>query len=406
MKRRTLVHFQTLTLVFALMFILSACSSEKVDWKDTTINVGLDSYVPHFLSEIKFISESENGKLTVVDSCFITENLSDSPMCYSTGENSRFELRHYMINQAQGIAYSLIYYFDGTKKRLIDWGGDNVFSRFALCDGEHLCYLVSDGTLRVLEKDGGREDYENFFDSEKINLGFGLGNVFLFAEGNKILLGQERLPSNGDMIINGERETVTEIVGETEVSKSPNAPKNSEKEAYWSDKTVVFDEGKTDFIPRYIDENKKISQENKFLSIEGEVFHSTVKTVVKGGYIVLDSVKCYSTGENESFVVKAYRYECDDKPLCFEICRYENHKLKLLAFSGDNRFSDCFMCDGNRLCYIVDGEILRVMDKDGSQTDYEGFKNTVYSSSVQLCSEDGKTVIVKDGDEQIAVITP
>lgn len=401
MKRKTTKELRLLTLISATALIVTACSSEKAEWKDTTINVGLESYVPRFLSEIKFFSESD-----VEETCFITESLSDSPVCYSTGENSRFEMRHYMINQGQGITYSLIYYFDGTKKRLVDWSGDNVFSRFALCDGERLCYLVSDGTLRVLEKDGGRRDYENFFDSKKINLEFGLGNVFLFAEGNRILLGQERLPSNGDLIINDERETFTDIVGETEISEAPTAPKKSEKEAYWSDKTVVFDEDKTDFIPRYIDENKKISEENKFLSVNGEMFHNTVKTVANGGYIVLDSVKCYSTGENEGFAVKAYRYECDYEPLCFEICRYENDKLKLLAFSGDSRFSDCFMCDGNRLCYIVDGEILRVMDKNGGQTDYEGIENTVYSDSIQLCSEDGKTVIVKDGDKQIAAITP
>lgn len=404
MKSTAFNRLPLFLLTAAAMIAASSCSIRQAQWKDNTIELGLEAYVPHFLSEIKYFTESESGELTVEENCFIIEDW-ESPMCYSTGENSRFEMRHYGANQAMGISCSLVYYFDGTEKRLVDFSGDNVFSNFALCDGERLCYLVSDGTLRVLEKDGGRTDYENAFDCEKINLGYHLEEIKLYAEGNSIVIEQYGyFGSQNDISINGELPIVRSAV---ELDNSSEKSGRSDQSLVWSGETCpTFDTEGITGIPQYIDQNKKVRAFKKVYNYNGELYYHGINTVEDGGYIVLDSVKCYSTGENEGFAVKAYRYECDEGPLCFEICRYENGKLKLLAYSGDSRFSDCFMCDGRRLCYIVDGNSLRVIDKDGGQTDYGGFEENIFGSSAQLLSEDGKTVIVEYNGEQIAAIIP
>lgn len=402
-KRKTL---RFLTLISAAVLVVSACSSQNAEWKDTTINLGLESYVPDFLSGIMYIPESESESLTIDERCFIKENTECSPLCYKTGENSRFEMRHYGRNMEQGITYSLVYYFDGTQKRLVDWGGDNVFSKFALCDGEHLCYLVSDGTLRVLGMDGGRRDYENFFDNEKINLASDSENMFLFAEGNRILFGRERMPSDGDMIINGEKETITDIVGETEINEEPFVFENSAGKAYWSDKTKYSFYDNFHNVPEYIAQNRKFYEETQVVENNGDLSYCNTRKSESYECLELDGVRLYPTGENEGFAVKTYRYGGIWDPVCYEICRYKNDELKLLAFSGDSNFSYCFMFDGSRLCYIVDGEILRVIDINGRQKDYSGFEKPVFGDAASLSSDDGKTIIIKKWGEQIASITP
>lgn len=367
MKTKILKVFKRLSLTLAVMLTVSSCSSLKLQWSDETTEYGLDKYVPHFLSEIKFFHETENGELTAVEDVFMTEAAS-SPICFDTGENSRFEMRHYGVNQGMGISYSIVYYFDGKEKKIIDTSGDNVFSKFALCDGERLCYLVSDGTLRVLERDGGRTDYENAFDCEKINLYFSLEEIKLYPDGGSIVIEQNDISgSHNNIIINEETPVIRSTV---EISKPSNAPDSKNTISRWSTEICpIFDVSGINDVPDFIDRYKKTKEYVKSHTYNGELYYQGVNTAADGGYTVLDDVQCFSTGENEGYAVKSYRYKCDENPLFIEIYRFENGKLKLLDFSGDSSFNKKIFCDGERLCYLIDREFFRVLEKDGSRID-------------------------------------
>ena len=371
MKNKTTKKIQEFALIITTLIIVSSCSMSKPQWSDCTVELGLDHYVPHYLSEVKYFSESENGELTVVKDCYIVESF-ESPICYSTGNNSRFEMRHYRVNQGIGISYSIVYYFDGKEKRIIDSSGDNVFSDFALCDGKRLCYLVSDGTLRVLENDGGRKDYEYFFDSEIINLDSHQKRLSLSAVENKITLLEERFYPYGGVAVNDEDkpETYFTEINSLEIDETSKCFNKSNNKINWSDKTCpTFAADGINNIPHYINQYKKVRAYSKAHTYNGEVYYREVNIIAEGGYIVLDDVLCYSTGANEGYAVKSYRYECDENPLFFEIYRFENGKLKLLNFSGDNSFENKFLCNGEQLCCIVDKDCLRVFGKDGSRFD-------------------------------------
>lgn len=367
MKSKATKKIQAFALIFTASIILASCYAPKLQWSDNTVELGLDHYVPHFLSEVKFFSESESGELTVMEECCIVENLQ-SPICYGTGGSGRFEMRHYGMNQGMGISYSIVYYFDGKEKKLIDSSGDSVFSDFALCDGDRLCYLVSDGTLRVLEKDGGRTDYENAFDSEKITLGYHLEKIKIYAEENIITIEQNGyLGSRNDTVVNDEPPVIR---SSAEIDNPGETPDSLSRELQWSIETCpAFAAEKINEIPRYIDQYKKTQAYSQTHTYNGELYYRGGNTIAEGGYIVLDGVKCYSTGENEGYAVKSYKYKCDEEPLFFEIYRFENGKLKLLDFSADSKFANCFACNCKSLCYYVDGSFFRFLEKDGSRTE-------------------------------------
>lgn len=365
MKRR---YAAAIWVICSLVLLLTAsgCSSNIVKWDDRTIDLDLGGF-PKYLSDTKEIYINEKGEEEIKEDCFIREY---SMLPYRIGENTRFEMHQYGINMGMGRCYSEVYYFDGEKHRLIDSSGDLVFSDFALCDGERLCYLVSDGTLRVLEKDGGRRDYENAFDSNKITLSYHLEQIKFYAEGDTVFIEQYGYFGSGyDIKINDEEPIVRSSV---EIEKSLPRTELSEEiyeKSRWSDEVCeTFAVEGIDEIPNYIDRIKKTRTSTETVFRDGKQYNREEQVLDEGGYLVLDSVKCFSTGEEEGYAVKAYRFECDDIPAYYEVLRYQDGKMKLLDFSGDSVFGGGFLCDGERLWYIVNGN-SRILNKDGGRID-------------------------------------
>lgn len=359
--------------LFALLFSGSGCSSDRLEWNDKTVNLNFAEF-PKFLSDTKEIYINEKGEEEIEEDCFIREY---SMLPYRTGENSRFEMHQYEINMGMGRCYSEVYYFDGEKHRLIDSSGDLVFSDFALCDGERLCYLVSDGTLRVLEKDGGRRDYQDAFDSNKITLSYHLEQIKFYAEGDTAFIEQYGYFGSGyDIKINDEEPIVRSSV---EIEKSLPRTELSEEiyeKSRWSDEVCeTFAVEGIDEIPKYIDRIKKTRISTETVFRDGKQYNREEQVMEEGGYLVLDSVKCFSTGEEEGYAVKAYRFERDDIPAYYEVLRYQDGKMKLLDFSGDSVFGGGFFCDGERLWYIVDGN-SRILNKDGGRIDDDLLKQS------------------------------
>lgn len=367
MKRR-FISVISAVISFIALITATGCSSGRVEWNDKTIDLGLGR-IPAFLSASKTTYMNEKGEQVVLDA--IDGSFGEY---YPTGENSRFEMLYYNANMGMSYAYSEVYYFDGERRRLIDSSGDSVFGNFALCDGERLCYLVSDGTLRVLEKDGGRQDYENAFDKEKITVVMNTSDIKFYAEGNTVNIEQpDYFGSQDGVIINDELPLIRSSVTIEKAVEEKALPKAVFEALRWSGETCpVFEYEGINNIPQYIEQIKKVKIQHETVLLNGKEYLRKADVILEGGDLVLDEVKCFSTGNDEGYAVKAYRFECDKKPSYYEILRFENGKARLLDFSGDSKFGDNFFCDGNYLSYIVEtGEekIVRILDIDGSKTD-------------------------------------
>lgn len=368
MKKKRFKIFSAL--LFIPLLAAFGCSSDTVKWDDKTINLGLDGYTPEYLSNSRLFRNVEGQENEIVEDCIIRE--WTGPLCFDTGENTRFEMRHYGWSQGMGITYSEVYYFDGERKVLIDSSGDGRFSDFALCDGERLCYLVSDGSLRVLEKDGGRTDYENAFDNKKISIGFHTEEIRFFADGNTIFIEKDSDYFSKDEIkINDEKPVIRSSVNVKNAGVNSGSSDKDDKDADWSSTTCQsFNAEGINDIPRYIDNIKNTNIKREETYFQGKKYYREFDILEDGGYLVLDSVSCFSTGGEEGYAVKVYRLECDDRPSYYEICRFENGKLKLLDFSGERSYDD-FSCDGERMRYSVGGGFVRILEADGGRTDYK-----------------------------------
>ena len=162
-----------ITALSAVLLLAGCNADKKYIW-----NSG--SYPNNYFSSE--FSESASGILEELRSELAAEGVSpednriviDSCIFYKTGETTGYYTKAYRHIMGNDFSLFEVYYFDGEDEKLID-ESDKLSFGTAVCDGEKLYYLLDDGTLRSINKNGEISDRKTAADS----------NVLVSLNGNE-----------------------------------------------------------------------------------------------------------------------------------------------------------------------------------------------------------------------------
>lgn len=113
---------------------------------------------------------------------------------YPLSDHSGFLMKQYGVNQAVLQNITEVYSYQNGKYTLIDCTGDSYAYSCAICDGNRLYYLMSDGVLRGIYPDGGQRDYDGFLTVDVNEIGLmkmvGIGDAIEIQNYDGIFCGR------------------------------------------------------------------------------------------------------------------------------------------------------------------------------------------------------------------------